>query len=324
RSLRDIYVAVTGDKRVTGLLRDCDQALMREALDSQSWDVVLGDAIHRRLIADYRSQTDLDMWKLLTGTPVPVADFRNQERARYGGYGDLPAVAEAADYLALTSPDDEGAKYAVTKRGGLETVTLEMIKNDDVGALARIPTRLSRAAKRTLAKFVLDFLRMNPAIYDTKSLFHADHGNLGAAALSDASFAAARLAMKAQAEPGSAEKLGVGPRYLWVPDVLEQTARDMFRRDTNLDETFVQSLKPTIVPVWYWTDANDWVATADVRDIPLIEIGFLDGDEEPTLLVQDSPTSGSMFAADKITYKIRHIYGGAVLDYRGAYKAVVA
>ena len=33
---------------------------------------------------------------------------------------------------------------------------------------------------------------------------------------------------------------------------------------------------------------------------------------------------GSMFAADKLTYKIRHIYGGAVTDFRAFTKAVVA
>jgi len=30
-----------------------------------------------------------------------------------------------------------------------------------------------------------------------------------------------------------------------------------------------------------------------------------------------------MFSNDKITYKIRHIYGGAVTDYRGAQGNVV-
>jgi hypothetical protein len=31
-----------------------------------------------------------------------------------------------------------------------------------------------------------------------------------------------------------------------------------------------------------------------------------------------------MFSNDQLTYKIRHIYGGNVLDYRGMHKAVVA
>lgn len=322
RSFKQVYIDLTGDTRVTGLVRNATR--FTEALDSTSFSLALGDSITRRMIADYRSQTDLDMWKLLTGTPVPVGDFRSQERVRVGGYGDLPAVAQGAPYVALNSPDDDGADYAVTKRGGLETITLEMIKNDDVGAIQRIPVRLARAAKRTLCKFVLDFIRTNPVIYDGVALFHATHNNLGAAALAAASYAAGRLAMSKQAEAGSNEALGIGPRNLWAPADLEETAANLFQRGTNLDKTFVQSLMPNIVPVWYWTDANDWAATADVADIPLIELGFLDGEEEPTLLVQDNPSVGSMFSNDQLTYKIRHIYGGAVLDYRGFYKALVA
>ena len=73
-----------------------------------------------------------------------------------------------------------------------------------------------------------------------------------------------------------------------------------------------------------WQDKNDWAVSADPNDIPTVEIAFLDGEEEPQVFIQDSPTQGSMFANDTITYKIRHIYGGNVLDYRGLYKAVVA
>ena len=322
RSFKECYVAMTGDARVTGQLRDCDQALMREALNSASLAEVLGDGIHRRLVADYRTATVYDIWRQLA-TTTNVNDFRKQERTRFGGYGDMPIVAESADYAALTSPGDEHAEYSVAKRGGLESITLEMIKNDDVGVIQRLPQRMSRAAKRTLSKFVLDFIRTNPVIYDTKALFHVDHGNLRTGALSAAEVSAVRLAMLKQTELGSNDRIGIAPKYLWVPSDLEEAAGDLFRRSTNLDETFLQSLKPTIMPVWYWTDANDWAMSADTADVPTIEIGFLDGDEEPQLFIQDSPTVGSMFTADKLTWKIRHVYGGNVLDYRGLAKNVV-
>ena len=64
--------------------------------------------------------------------------------------------------------------------------------------------------------------------------------------------------------------------------------------------------------------------SADINDIPGIEICFLDGQQEPELFVQDMPNVGSMFSNDKLTYKIRHIYGGAVKEYRGWQKNVVA
>lgn len=329
QSFKEAYIEITGDRRVTGRLDNMDRARMREsvgfreALDSSSFSSVLGDSMTRRMVADYRAPSVYDVWRQLA-TTTPVGDFRTQERTRFGGYGDLPAVAQGDPYVAVTSPTDEKSSYAVTKRGGIETVTLEMIKNDDVGAIRQIPVKLSRAAKRTLGKFVLDFIRTNPTIYDTKALFHVDHGNLGSAALDATSYAAARLAMLKQAELGSADRLGIGPRNLWVPADLEQAASDLFKRGTNNDATFVQSLLPNIIPVWYWTDANDWAVTADYADIPTIEIGFLDGNQEPEMFVQDNPSVGSLFSNDKITYKLRHIYGGNVLDYRGMYKAVVA
>jgi hypothetical protein len=331
-SFKECYIEITGDRRVTGRIENMDRSRLaeslgeiglRESLDSTSLANVLGNSITRRLIADYREMGQWDVWRSACER-VPVSDFRSQERTRFGGYGDLPAVAQGAAYLALGSPTDEKATYSPTKRGGTEDLTLEMIKNDDVGVIRRIPVQLSRTAKRTLCKFVLDFVRTNPTLYDSVAFFHATHGNLGSTALDAAALAAARLRMKKQAELNSAARISIGPKFLWVPDDLEETAANLFRKNTNLDKTFVQSLSLEIMPVPYWTDANDWAISADVMDIPGIEVGFLDGEEEPALFVQDAPTVGSMFSNDKLTYKIRHIYGGNVKEYRGWDKSVVA
>ncbi len=320
RSIRECYVAITGDRDVTG--RAPRHVRLSEALDSTSFPDALGDAVQRRMLTEYRQMGIYDVWRDLANI-VTVGDFRDQHRVRYGGYSDMPIVNEAAPYLPVDSPTDEEAVYRVQKRGGTESVTLEMIKNDDVTAVQRVPIRLSRAAKRTLSKFVLDFLRTNGAIYDGVALFHASHGNTGTAALSASAIAAARLAMKAQKEKDSEEALGIPPRFLWVPDALEQAAFDLFRLGTNTESNFVQSLQWQIRPVWYWTDTSDWCLSADKADIPSVEVGFLDGNEEPELFIQDNPSAGSLFTNDVITYKLRHVYGGAVTDFRGLYKSVV-
>lgn len=330
-SFKECYIAITGDRRVTGRFDDCDRALLRESLgdefreslDTSSFANVLGNTIARRMVAEYRAAADYDGWRRIVSI-VAVNDFRTQERVRFGGYGDLPAVAQGGPYAALTSPTDEKASYAVTKRGGTEDLTLETIKNDDVGVIRRIPVKLGRAAKRTLAKFVFDFIKDNPVIYDNVALFHATHGNLGSAALDATSLAARRLAMLKQAELSSADRLGIGPKSILVPLDLQQAAVDLFKLNTNNEKNFIQSLTPDIIPVWYWTDANDWALAADPMDIPGLEVGFLDGNEEPELFVQDNPTVGSMFSNDKLTYKIRHIYNGAITDYRAFDKSVVA
>lgn len=405
RSFRECYVEITGDKGVTGLYQNCNQAVLREAagadfreaISAATFGNILGDSITRAMVRDYNALENYNDWRALVDV-VPVSNFRTQERTRMGGYGNLPAVAENAPYTALTSPGDEKATYAVSKRGGKETLSIETIANDDVGAIRKIPTRMAVAAKRTLYEFVLDFLATNPTIYDSAALFHAAlHKNLGATALDATTFAAARLAMKQQvekqaqgaivtgsistttltvsavtsgalavgqeirgtgvtagttitalgtgtggagtytvsasqtvssttifAESTSQKPLGLLLKHLYVPAALEETAFNLFVRNTNLDETFVNSRKPTVHVVDYWTDANNWYATAETMEVPLIELGFYNGNEEPELFVQDMPSQGSLFSNDQIIYKIRHIYGGAVVDYRGLYGAVVA
>lgn len=316
-SFKEAYVDLTGDAKVSGRIEN-----FTEALTSTSFSNVLGDAITRRLVKEYNNKTQLDAWRKFASI-VPVSDFREQKRVRMGGYGDLAAVSEAAAYADVTSPTDDVAKYSASKRGGLEKITLEMIKNDDVGAIRQIPVKLARAAKRTLSKFAFNLIVSNPTLGDSKTLFHADHGNLGSDALSAASFTARRLAMMKQKESGSNEVLSIPPAFLLVSPELEETAYNLFVRNTNNDPQYVQTVKPEIIPIWYATDADDWYLAADPADITGIEIGFLDGNEEPELFVQDNPTSGSVFTNDQITYKIRHIYGGAVIDYRAFQGSVV-
>lgn len=332
RSFRECYIEITGDRNVTGQLADMDMGRLRESLGEEfresltaaSFSNALGNSITRRMQAVYTGRTDLQTWRRVATVGSPN-DFRTQERTRIGGYGNLPAVNEAAGYTALTSPTDAKATYAVTKRGGTEDVTLEMIMNDDVQAIRRIPVELALSAANTLYEFVFDFFRTNPVIHDTLALYHATHANLFTAALDATSFAAHRLAMTKQVRAGSGKRLGLSPKTVLVPFELQETAYNLFVRNQNLDKTFVQTINPDVIPVAYWTDANDWCTVADPMELPVLEIGFLRGQEEPELFVQDMPNVGSMFTNDKVTYKIRHIYSGAVLvdGEKGTTKAVV-
>lgn len=333
RSFRECYVEITGDRRVTGRLEDVDMGRLRESLGEDfresigtgSFSNALGDSITRRMQAIYTGMTNLDAWRKVA-VWGPVNDFRTVERVRIGGYGNLPTVAQGDAYAALASPSDEKATYAATKRGGTEDVTLEAITNDDVQAIRRIPLELALAAKNTLYEFVFDFYRSNAAIYDTKALYHADHANLFTAALDATEFAKHRLAMLKQTRAGSGKRLATGPGSILVPFELQEKAYDLFVRNQNLDKTFVQSINPEVIPVDYWTDPNDWCTVANPMMLPVVEIGFLGGKEDPELFVQDMANVGSLFSNDKITYKIRHIYGGGVLvdGYKGTTKAVVA
>lgn len=334
-SFRECYIEITGDRRVTGRLTDCDLPRLREslgeasdfreAITSSTFANVLGDSITRRMLDVYGQQTDLQAWRNVASV-TSVNDFRTQERTTMGGYGNLPAVAQNADYVALTSPSDLKATYAVTKRGGLETLTLESIVNDDASMIRRIPVEMAMAAANTLYEFVFDFLRTNPTIYDAAALYTGGKGNLFSTAFSATQFAVHRLAMGKMTRLSSAKRRGVTPKWLLVPMDLQEEAFNAFQRNQNNDPLFVATVQPRVIVPAYWTDANDWVTVADPMDLPVLEIGFLNGQQEPETFVQDMPNVGSLFTSDRITYKIRHIYSGAVLPEgeKGTTKAVVA
>jgi len=207
-----------------------------------------------------------------------------------------------------------------------------MIANDDIGAIRRIPAKLGKAAARTLYEFVFDFIRTNPTFdADSVAVFHSSHGNTGTTALSSATLDTARQQMRTQAAYGdTSDILGLIPKLLIVPNELEHLAyrlvtSSFYPGATNENATTVNLHQAMdVLVIDYWTDANDWAVVCAPANCPTIEIGFLEGREEPELFVQDMPTAGSMFDADKVTYKIRHIYGGDVIDYRGMWKGVVA
>lgn len=351
RSIREAYEDLTGDRDCRGVLdsiprgagklmeadgrtryrklAEAEDGTMSfaEAITTTQFNVATQDAMHIAMVRDY-VRLNLRIWEPLVDA-VPARDFRTKHNVRVGGYGNLPAVAQSGSYDALTSPTDEEITYAVSKRGGTETVTIEAIANDATGHVRGIPQRLARAAAQTLHEFVLDFIATNPNIYDGTALFVAGHGsNLLSAALSVTSLNSARQVMRSQTELDSSKALGLVPKYLWVPNELERLAYELTVSDqkpgtADNDVNFVRSWGLAFAVVDYWTDANNWFVTSSKDQVPLIELAFF-GPEEPELFVQDLPNVGSIFTNDRITYKIRHVYGGAVQDFRGFVGAVVA
>ena len=296
-----------------------------ESLESGSWAQVLGDSITRRMIALY-SQPSLQTWQQIVSDIVPVNDFREQKRVRIGGYGTLPVVNQGAPYQPLQSPTDEEAVYSVIKRGGTEDLTLEMIANDDIGAVRNIPRLLGIAAAITLYRFVWDMLVTNAATsYDGVALFHASHNNTTAAALSQSALSASRAKMRKQAAYGdSANILSIVPKLLVVPTDLEELAYQLTRSAVAIPGASNDPAdRPNIhqgtdyLVIDYWTDTNDWFLSADPSMCPTIEVGFYQGKQDPELFTQSDPNVGSMFDADKVTYKIRHAYAGTPVEHRG-------
>lgn len=349
-SFKEAYLDFTG-RRPTSIGADLNREILRESLvmrnaqgdritfdsaqrhgeslDTTSWAEVLGDSVTRRLVAEYSVQPLRD-WEQLVSSRVPINDFRTQRIDRVGGYGTLPTVGQGGPYQPLTSPGDEEVTYAISKKGGTEDLTLEMIANDDLRAIQQIPVKLGRAAARTLHNFVWGLVSptVNATIYDAVALYAAGHNNTATSALSASALATVRTKMRKQAAYGDAsEILSLVPMFLVVPPELEELAFQLCTSAVALPSgaptgaasntpNLHQGLKPIVKDHWSAESATGWIVVADPTLAPTLELGFYQGKEDPELFVQTDPTVGSVFSSDKITWKIRHIYGGTVLDFR--------
>jgi hypothetical protein len=298
---------------------------LAEGINSASWPVMLGDALHRRIVAEFRTAPAWQAWRGIVSSTRFNTDFRYQHVERVGGYGTLPAVNEGAPYQPLPTPtNDADTQYKPAKRGGSEDITFEMIANDDVNAFQAIVTKLGRSASATLCKFAFSFIDTNPTIFDGAALFAAGHNNTTTNPLNQTNFGIARRAMRAQAAYGDAtDVVGIVPRYLLVSRELEELAMQLCSATWPAADLGAGALEgtrnvvlPIIVP--HWTSPTAWYLVADTDTAPTIELGFVNNTEDPTVLIgRDDTDAAGMFNADKVVVKINHNYGGAVIDYRG-------
>ena len=252
-----------------------------------------------------------------------------------GYFSDLSDVdPEAADYQEIAPVGDEESSYAILQKGNLLTITRKTILNDDVSIIKRMASRLGRAARRTHAKYVWNFFAANANCSDGTAWFTVPHGNLGAEALTIAAALAAYTALATMTEKDSGELIGIGdgvqPTLVYPIGLMataESIVNDEFYYSANDLTTKTRNplrgkIKGRYIPLM--SDANDWGMLLPPDAVDMIEMGYLNGRQEPEILLADSPQSEQIFVADKLRYKIRHEYGGVAVDYRSGYKAVVA
>jgi hypothetical protein len=334
-SIREAYSRVTGDATLSagisgntrlGQIQVHESAPMGRINEADtttaSFSYLLGSSMNKRLLKDYQSWPA--EWQHFV-TIQPIRDFKQQSNVRMGSFGSLPVVAENNQYQAVTLVDS-AVTYLPQKRGQLVTISREVILNDDLNAIRQIPRKLANAAAYTLAEFVYNFLAGNPQIYDNSPLFTAGapHANMTASApLSSSNLQTGVTAIRTQTN-SAGKRIGIRPRFLIVPPDLEFTAQ-IVTGSPNLPGSPNNDINPmsgyvTTIVAPQLATAGQWFLAADPREVDTIVVGFVEGQVNPQLFIQDQPNLGFGFAQDAISYKVRHEYGGAVVDYRGLYR----
>lgn len=296
--------------------------LIRAAMSTSDFPAILENSLGKALRKGFEVEPmTADAWT----SKILVPDFKPQTRVILGAAPDLLPVAEGAEYLYGSFDEDKSVPYQVGKWGRIVRLTWEALVNDDLGAFLRINQAMGQAAARAEADAIYATFALNsgngPTMQDGKALFHADHKNMVPAAgqLDAAALGLARTLMRKQVG-SSGSPLNLAPRFLLVAPDLEQDAEILLAQASRGVITGTENL---LTPSWVGQlqlvvdarlSANAFYLTAAPAAIDTFERAWLDSDNGP--VIQER----SNIDDDTRDYKVRHVFGGRWLDWRGAVK----
>jgi len=294
----------------------CDRQAFRAAgmHTTSDFPLLLGSTVNRTLRAGYELAPQT--WRPL-GRQTTVPDFREVTRVALGDISALEKVNEHGEYKYGTM-GEEGAPIKVAKFGKIIAITWESIVNDDLAALTRVPQALGAAAAQTESDLVWDLLLTNPNFVDGKAVFHADHGNLAAAAgaINTTTLGAARAAMRKQ-KSKAGHYLNLGPQFLVVgPDkeleAFQFTSSNYVpAKNADINDSRNTSLG---VIVDARITGNQWYLYAAPGMVDTFEYAYLEGEQGVFTETREG------FEVDGMEIKARLVFGAAWIDYRGVYK----
>lgn len=327
-----------------GKRRTSDLSMLAEAMSTDDFANLFGDIIDRVLLSGYQATPTTYRNYCKIGS---VRDFRTVKRLTVdGGEAVLTAVGQLSPYPEAKLVD--GAfTYAVGKYGRAMPFSWETIVNDDLDGLKDTPFRLGVAASRTEEKFATGLFASSTG--PNATFFSSGHANLlsGAPVLDAAGLSKAWTALATQTDT-EGEPIIINAVHLVVPPQLYRTAETLLTfpeiwnnveggtttqqlHGPNPWKGFVQLHMNSYLPIVDTTKGTTaWYLFADPNTSrPAIEVGFLRGHEQPETFMKSpnatrvggggliDPMDGD-FELDALSYKIRHVLGGTLLDFRAA------
>ena len=282
------------------------------------------NVMNKSLLAGYEEQPEV--YPTLT-RKRSVSDFKTQTLVDLGTFGDLDKLGEFSEYKHAELEDFKET-FAIGTYGKLMSFSRVAIINDDMDLLSSGPARMGAAVKRQMGQQFIDLLTTNGNLSDGTALFHADHGNLIATALSTKSLDSMRTKMRTQKDRSDIAIVNIVPRYLLVPAALEGQAQKVLNSPTDIAAAGAaqqgnaaviniaqhMSLTPLSDGRLDGSSTTRWYTFGDPNAYDGIGVAYLDGNEEPFT------ERDEMFTRDGYTLKIRHDWAFFALDHRPLFR----
>jgi hypothetical protein len=278
-----------------------------------------------------------------------VNDFRETRLRGLNALRGVGYVGDHGEYPAMRRTEKPVAGIAVDTYGGVYAITRQAIVNDDTGQLLNDnPRDMGRAIARFIGETIIALIESNPTAPDGNPFFSVARGNQVTDALSENSLANAISFGEGQVDDDG-DKIVVTYTRLVVKTAIQEliarriinsqltgatandTATTVFDKGTlNAVEGIIPA-NGVIREPWF-NDANDWYLFADPDEVPAFALAFLNGRREPFVGLKNPEVRNAMgpgvdpytFELDSVDFKVRHDFGTAAYDPRGAFRGVVA
>ncbi|NOX41577.1 MAG: peptidase, partial [Alphaproteobacteria bacterium] len=158
-----------------------------------------------------------------------MSDFRTGTRLKLSDVGQLSKVTEAGE-ITSTTRGEAAESYALDTYATTFSISRKALINDDLGAFGDWGQTAGRMAAETEANLLLTLLLSNPTMTeDSKTLFHATHGNLAgtASTIDIANLDLARQAMRGMKALDGKTPINATGKFLIVGPKLETTAEQI-------------------------------------------------------------------------------------------------
>lgn len=323
-SLRELAKETLRLEGVPNAYRLSDDELLRQYMTPTSLFTGIMDQTARTVFE--KAYTDAETSYQLWTKRGTLTDFRPTKTYQVGTAGDLLLVPENGELKHDMVNADEGPQRQLLTFGRQFTMSRQAFINDDVDFISTIPALYAQSARLGINRLVYQLLAKNPAIWDGKTLFHADHKNIATTgtaptveALSDM-----RMKMRRQKATGGEVNLNIQPRFMLVPTALETAAGQLIGASSDPASTNINVPNPffnkfTIISDPELDDATangskEWYVTADQLRSP-IQVDYLNGVDMPTIVMKQPPAGQLGYMWD-----IYIDYGVTIVDYKTAVK----
>jgi len=275
------------ESRVTA---DNIRPILLAAFATHSISNILAATYGKFLLAGFNAVEST--WQAIS-TVRPLNDFKAVTGVRLDGGFEFEEVG--SDGKLKSADAGEGTRTLQAKTyGRMSTITRTDIINDDLGALTQVPSRLGRGAKTRFNKVFWT------AFQDSNDTYYRGASAAGGNALAIGSLETAYTNYSQLTDPDG-NPLGANPAILLVPKSLGIAARKLNASAntivSSLGSTSSRVVEPQAnvmaglldpVESSYLTNAatgsnSVWWLVADPNDLPAMEVGFLNGQQQPTV-----------------------------------------